>query len=60
MVLMDYWGNENNCSTTLACIYQKIERFKCNQDKDETPLTLISEFLTSISSICELETNKSI
>lgn len=56
---MDYWGNENNCSTTRDCIYQKINLYGCNRDENVTPLTLLSAFLTNVSSICEMEKNKS-
>lgn len=52
--LNDYWGNEHNCSTTLNCIYDKIELYGCNEDEEETTLTLVSAFLNNVSSVCDM------
>ena len=52
--LNEYWGNEHNCSTTVNCILNKVELYGCNEDQDETTLTLLSSFLNNVSSMCDV------
>ncbi len=43
----------NKSSDSINCIRGKIKLYKCDQDHEVTPLTLLSSFISNITNVCE-------